>query len=142
MKLAALRKPRCRISSLSPASFSSLTITSAMASTLVGFTTAYPWGYRDYERYEYVQISTLPARDVTRLVNQPVQAIADLIYAASRGSEYVVFSQAQSAEMEMTGALPVGAVQRIEAAISGSPRYREVYRGRDAQIFRLLGGVG
>jgi hypothetical protein len=111
-------------------------------STLVGFTTAYPWGYRDYELYNYVQISTLPPSQVTRLINDPVPAMANLVYAASRGHEYVVFSRAQDAEMEMTGVMPVNGARRIEAALSASRRFWEVYRGPDAQIFALVGSGG
>jgi hypothetical protein len=111
-------------------------------STLVGFTTAYPWGYRNYELYTHVLVSTLPAGQVTHLLNDPVQATAQLTSAGSSANEYVVFSRAQDAEMEMTGVLPVHGVRQIEAAFRTSPRFQEVYRGPDAQIFRLVGQGG
>jgi hypothetical protein len=110
-------------------------------STLVGFTTAYPWGYRNYELYNHVLVSTLPTSKITNVINDPVRAMAQLTGAAN-AHEYVVFSRAQDAEIEMTGGLPVDAVRRIEAVFSTSPRFQEVYSGPDAQIFRLVGKGG
>ncbi len=110
-------------------------------STLVGLTTAYPWAFRDYERYSYQQLVALPASERRALLSNPVGELASLIGPGTPG--YVVFSRAQEAEVEMTGELPAGSTAQIEQAVSTSPRFHEVYRGPDAQIFELSrGGAG
>ncbi|HET8977063.1 MAG TPA: hypothetical protein VFN87_02835 [Solirubrobacteraceae bacterium] len=111
-------------------------------STLVGLTTDYPWGYRNYEYYTYLQISTLAPTDIRKLLADPVARTAGLVARASNGHEYVVFSRAQAADIEMTGGMPAHSPQRLEAALRASPRFAEVYRGPDAQIFKLLPAGG
>ncbi|MGZ6616420.1 MAG: hypothetical protein ACXVFQ_18555 [Solirubrobacteraceae bacterium] len=111
-------------------------------STLVGLTTAYPWGYRNYEYYSYVQLGTLPPNEQLRVLRSPVQQIVDQMGSGGNGHEYVVFSRAQDAEVEMTGALPPGSPRALEDAIRASSRFREVYRGPDAQVFELVGQGG
>ena len=102
-------------------------------SRFIGLTTAYPWAFRYYERYAYVWAAALPNAERRALVSDPVRETLRLIGPAPRG--YVVFSRTQAAEVEMTGILPRGAAGRIESAIARSPRFNEVYRGPDAQIF-------
>jgi hypothetical protein len=107
-------------------------------STLIGITTDYPWAFRNFESDRYVQLSALPVSERRALLSDPVGELASLIGPGHRG--YIAFSRSQEADVQMTGSLPAGSIARFKQALVGGGVH-QVYRGPDAQIFEMTGGL-
>jgi hypothetical protein len=67
----------------------------------------------------------------------PAPELSRLISAGRTGRGYVIVTRSQQADAEMNGVLPAGALARVEKSLQKSVSFREIYRGRDAQIFAL-----
>ena len=110
-------------------------------SMLISGTGNYPWAFRNYELYKYLAIgdqgSPAPASDR----QSGVRAHA-LMAVGAGGSGYLIITRSQRADVEMNGVLPAGSLDRIERAVERSPSFREVYLGRDAQVFALVRTAG
>jgi hypothetical protein len=111
-------------------------------SVLIAATDNYPWAFRNYERYSYVSLGNDEPAGVRRSVlADPLGEVTRLVGAAPARRAYVIITRSQRADIEMNGLLPSGSVDRIERAVQRSPEAHEVYRGPDAQVFEVGGGV-
>lgn len=106
-------------------------------SLFVDGTENYPWAFRDYERYRYVQIALQPAQDRVRILQDPAAGVKRLVAENGGGRAYVIITRSQEADTEMTGMLLANSLQRVSRALTSSPGYRVVYRGPDAVIFAM-----
>jgi hypothetical protein len=97
----------------------------------------YPWAFRNYERYRYLQIALQPAADRKRILDSPAAGIRWLVSHNGGGRAYLIITRSQEAQAEMTGVLLSDSLERIKRAAMQSPDYRVVYRGPDAVIFAL-----
>ncbi|HWH35044.1 MAG TPA: hypothetical protein VNT56_06940 [Acidimicrobiales bacterium] len=89
-----------------------------------------PWKYRDYERYDYLTLTSLWEKD-PRLEDVVHRAAG----AMAAGSSYLIFTRSQQAYTDLLGVMPTGTLRRIEDAVAASPQFALVHRSADASIF-------
>jgi hypothetical protein len=94
-----------------------------------------PWGFMNYEIYDYLRFGTLEAKDRQRVLTDPVGSLADMMVGHHHA--YLIISRQQIAEVEMTGAMPNGSVARVEEALLRSPRFTVIFRNPDAVVLTL-----
>ena len=107
-------------------------------SMLISGTGNYPWAFRNYELYKYLAIGDQGVSLRRRVIADPVSELTQLMGVGAGGRGYLIITRGQRADVEMNGVLPAGSLDRIERAVERSPSVREVYRGRDAQVFVLV----
>ena len=111
--------------------------TAPPGSLLVSGTFNYPWAFSGYERYQYEALSKTPAATRRRLVAAPERTIAGLLRDHDGKGEYVIVGAGQRAEVDMTGVLPRGTLQRVERALRASPDFELVFARPDVNVFEL-----
>ena len=89
-----------------------------------------PWKYRDYERYDYLTLTSLWEED-PRLE----QVVHGAAVAMAAGPSYLIFTRSQQTYTDLLGVMPAGALRRIEDAVAASPQFALVHRSADARIF-------
>jgi hypothetical protein len=108
-------------------------------SVFVSGTDSYPKLFRNYERYRYAPIALEPISRRRRVLTQPIAGIrrvaADI--GGSDAPVYLIITRSQKAEAKMTGVLFPGSLDRLEHAVLQSGLAHSVYRGPDANVFRL-----
>ena len=109
---------------------------------MISFTVNYPWAFRDYERYSYLFLSLEPRQSTEDLLRRPVDKLAELIADPTFTTTYLVVTQSQIAEADMTGSLPRGSIQRMERELAASGRFRTLVNTRGARVWILAGGRG
>jgi hypothetical protein len=97
----------------------------------------WPWAWRNYERYEYFAIDTEPASLRRRAASQPVRTLEALMRDHRRQGAYVILTRSQEAQIDATGIMREGTLQRMARALGRDADFEPVYRGPDASIFRL-----
>jgi hypothetical protein len=114
-------------------------------SLLVDVTNNYPFSFKNYERFVYVSIALEPPTSQARLLAAPAAVLSDWLDNPSYRDGYLIITRSQKIELEEDGAMPVGSIGAIERALLSSPRFRVVFRNRDAVVFSrsstLNGGV-
>jgi hypothetical protein len=108
-------------------------------SIFVSGTQNYPWAFHNYEHYRYLSLAEQPGSVRRRVVRSPVRVIERLVAENGGGPAYVIITRSQKAEVEMTGVMYRGSLERVERALARSPRIRFVYRGPDARVFSITG---
>ncbi len=104
-------------------------------SLIMDGTTSWPFLYENYEEYTYLTISTFDEHGLQNVLNDPVNDIARIM--ANHRSAYFVLNRSQFAEENLTYVLPPGTLERIEALLMSSPRFKVIYQNQDAIIFTL-----
>jgi GT2 family glycosyltransferase len=99
-----------------------------------------PWAFDHYERYRYIALSQETSAIRRRALAHPVETLLDLVEASQARHAYFTVTRSQRAEIDMTGVMPRGSLAAIERAVERSPRFRSVYRGRDASILEVVEG--
>jgi hypothetical protein len=100
----------------------------------------WPLQIRNYENYQYESISNFDANYKAEILNDPVGVIA--LEMSHFSSGYLIISNSQKAEANMTGILPAGSLDRIQNALVKSPVFRVVYQNPDAIVFTLANSNG
>lgn len=113
--------------------------TAPAGSLLVGGVNDYPWAFTHYERYAYASFADLDAEELEAALAAPVSALRELADDEDYTATYFVVTRSQKALVDMTGIMPSGALDRVEAMLIGSPSVALVYRSPDAAVFRLVG---
>jgi hypothetical protein len=106
-------------------------------SLIVSGSFEYPWAWKNYERYEYFAIDREPASLRQRVAREPVPLLEALMRENRRPGAFVVLTRSQAAQVDATGIMRQGTLQRMERALERDPDFAAVYRGPDASIFRL-----
>jgi len=96
-----------------------------------------PGQFKNYERFEYVTLSREPSESSARVLARPAAVLSDWMSDPRYRQAYVFITRGQKAEVESLGVLPQGSLVRVERSLLDSPRFRVVYRNRDATIFSL-----
>jgi O-antigen/teichoic acid export membrane protein len=112
------------------------------------------WKFIDYERYHYERLTGNGAKhEVDLRASAPVlarQTAARMRAAGHSGrfgrrepqQSFLLITRSEEAELDMQGPWPVGALARLERVLAHSPRFRLLYRNRDAVVFSLAGFKG
>ena len=118
-------------------------------SLIVGETTDFPWGFTNFEIYDYERIATLRPEVRRAMVDDPVGQLYDLM--ATHHHAYLVITRTQMFETEMIGAFPravekgacptavcrTQGLKRIQLALTTSPHFRVIYRNPQATVITL-----
>ena len=97
----------------------------------------WPWAWKNYERYEYFAIDTEPASMRRRATREPVRLLEALMREHRRPGAFVVLTRSQEAQIDATGIMREGTLQRMERALERDSDFAAVYRGPHASIFRI-----
>ncbi len=100
----------------------------------------WPLQVRNYENYQYESITSFEESYREQILKDPVDTIAKEM--ANFPSAYLIITNSQKADVNMTGILPAGSLDRIQAALTGSGRFNVVYHNADAIVFTLAGAGG
>jgi GT2 family glycosyltransferase len=109
-------------------------------SLLVSATSNWPYSFQHFEDYQYDWFALDSASLRRQVMSDPVSELATIMSPARHNRAYVIFTPSQSAEVAGLGLLPPGEVDRIEATLLASPRFRVVYRNPNAVVLTLAGG--
>ncbi len=108
-------------------------------SLIIGVTSNLPWAFTHYEQYQYRWLGTEDPSTRLQLIEDPIGAINAAIDAKPAVNEYVILNRGQRVEMEATGKLPVGAVERIGVALRTSARFTVVFDNPDVTVLQRVG---
>ena len=106
-------------------------------SLLIGTTSDFPWAFMNFESYDYMRFAMLETKDRQAILDDPAGVLSDIMAAEGHHHAYLLLSRAQVADVEMTGALPRGALARIEQTLIDSPRFTVIYRNPSAVVITL-----
>jgi len=120
-------------------------------SLIVGETGDFPWGFTNFEIYDYERIATLTPEKRRAIVTDPVGRLHDLM--ATHHHAYLVITRSQTFDTEMEGAFPrvvehgscassvcrTQGMKHIQLALTTSPYFRVIYRNPDALVITLAG---
>jgi hypothetical protein len=100
----------------------------------------WPLQVRNYENYQYESFTSFEESYREQILKDPVDTIAKEM--ANFPSAYLIITNSQKADVNMTGVMPAGSLDKVQAALTGSARFRVVYRNADAIVFTLAGEGG
>ena len=96
----------------------------------------YPSQFVNYERFTYVPLAEERPEDVAAVMADPVAVLGRWL-AQSPSSGFIIFTQSQKAYLNDVGAMPIDALDGIEASLLASARFQLVFANDDASIFAL-----
>jgi hypothetical protein len=112
--------------------------TAPAGALLVDGTWNYPHPLQNYERYTYRSLLTLSERQKSRLSQDPVGVVAELMYDRRYPAAYLIITRGQKAAIEMTGSRPAGFLDNLEQTLTRSGRYQVAFVAKDATIFTRI----
>ncbi len=104
-------------------------------SLLIEGTRSYPGQFMNYERYKYVTLSREPQDSQARVVDDPVEVLSEWMTDPAYTGAYLIITRSQEAEVAEQGVMAAGSLERIDRALSRSPRFERVVDNRDAVVF-------
>ena len=109
-------------------------------SLIIGVTSNLPWAFTHYEQYRYRWLAAEDRATRRQLLDDPVAAVNAAVGAKAAVAAYVILNRGQRVEMEATGKLlPLGAVDRIDLALRGSPQFTVVFSNPDVTVLQRVG---
>lgn len=107
-------------------------------SLLVDATNDYPFSFKNHKRFFFVPIAEEPSASRDRVLADPATALSSWANGRAYRAVYVILTRSQKVEAESDGVLPRWSVDVIQNALLASPRFRVVFRNRDATVFSAL----
>jgi hypothetical protein len=104
---------------------------------LVEGTHDYPTQFRNAEGITYVSLANEPTPSVARVLDRPVQKLAEWLGDTRYKQAYLLITRSQREQTDALGPLPRGALARVEAAVLASPRFQVLYHDKDATLVRV-----
>jgi hypothetical protein len=111
-------------------------------SLIIAVTFAAPGLEMDYDRHEGVQIVDRSLDTRRRLVRDPLTGMEPLLALAHDRPTYIVLNRAQEAALYLNGDMPADFVSRLDAAMAKAPNYTQVFRNKDAVVYRFDRATG
>ena len=108
-------------------------------SLLVEGTADFPTHFANYTDFTYVDISGEPPASYTRILADPAADLHNWLSDPRYLHSFLIITRAQKAEANALGALPLGALDRIENALLASPQFKVLYHDKDAVVFTIPG---
>jgi hypothetical protein len=99
-----------------------------------------PWRAHGYEQYDYVILDYTDARTREIFRNADVDALARRMQTTKGQQTYLIITRSEEAEVDLFSGLPAGRLNRLEEALTASPRFTVVLSNQDAAIFTLADG--
>ena len=113
-------------------------------SQIIAATPNFPDAYRNYNEYTQWWLSDDDPATNAALLADPAgyltgQRQTGWIHQQDpRAYSYIVFTRAQYADVAMDGLLPPGSIQRIQASLAASPRFKVVLQNADGIVYQVL----
>ncbi len=104
-------------------------------SEIVSITANHPWPSKNYEQYTYLWLGLEDAQYRRKLLANPASVLDDVLTDPRHPAAYLVITDSQVAEVNMTGLMPKGSVQEIENALAASPNFTRIYSGPHAIVW-------
>jgi hypothetical protein len=107
-------------------------------SDLIAGSGVLPWRYTGYADYAYdtVLSSTSPV-NLDRPPETVARSVADYMARTPDRRSYLILTRSMSAQADLFGYLPHGAIERLRSALVASPHFRILYQRPDAILFTL-----
>jgi hypothetical protein len=105
-----------------------------------------PWRYVHYRDFQYHQVALLYAWSHHRTQEVPfkrvtlamsAQAAKDRLDHPEATGSFLVVTKSMQPQLDFTSAAPPDTVRRFSAFVEQSPRFQQIYRNRDATIYRF-----
>jgi hypothetical protein len=110
-------------------------------SLIVSATSDFPWGFVNYENYDYERFALEDPHFRQEVLSDPVGALSQVMSLQQHHHAYLILTRAQRFDVEMTGILPTDSLSRIERALIDSPDFLVLYRNPEAVVITLVGPV-
>jgi hypothetical protein len=116
-------------------------------SLLLNMSFNYPWTFHNYEYYTYQSLlgnigagtTSISKTRQLRLLGHPVEVILQMVEDGRYTAAYLIITRSQKADVEESGLMPVGSVDKIERTLMQSRRFKVILVNHDAIIFTLVG---
>jgi hypothetical protein len=121
--------------------------TAPQGSLFLDVTWSYPWAFHNYEYYTYQSLlgnisagtTSISKTQQLRLLRHPVEVISQMMEDGRYTAAYLIITRSQNADVEESGLMPAGSLDRIERALMQSGRFKVILANHDATIFKLAG---
>jgi hypothetical protein len=97
----------------------------------------YPGTFKNYEFFTYVPIDREKPETRSRILNDPVEVLADWLDNERYSRTFLIITRSQKAYIDAVGVMPPGSLDDIERALIQSDQLEIVFANEDATIFRL-----
>lgn len=97
----------------------------------------YPSLFRNYEFYTYVAIESEPGESLEGIIESPASVMVRWMENSRYSGAYLIVTRSMKAEIEMVGTMPPGSLEKIEASLVQSGKFRILYQNEDATIYVL-----
>ncbi len=97
----------------------------------------YPGKFLNYEKFVYVPITEEPPDSVRTILADPAVRLEAWLADPRYARAYILITRSQKADADAEGTLPVGALDRLEGALRGSPKFAMAFENSDAVVFTL-----
>lgn len=101
----------------------------------------YPSQFMNYERFAYVPLAEELPEEIAAVIANPVSVLGRWLQRSPSGG-FIIFTRSQKAYLDDVGVMPVGSLDRIEASLLASARFKLVYANDDARIFTINSAMG
>ena len=108
-------------------------------SLVISATSDFPWGFTNYEMYDYERFALEDPGTRHKVLADPVGAFTDMMSVQKHHHAYLVLTRAQRFDVEMTGLMPPGSLDDIAHALLSSPDFAILYQSPDAMVITLVG---
>jgi hypothetical protein len=90
-----------------------------------------------YERFTCLPIAVQPPSSRAKILADPPVVLSSWMNNRAYRGGYVFLSRNQSVTLQETGGLPRGSLAAVQRRLLASPRFKVIYRNRDATVFTL-----
>ena len=111
-------------------------------SLLVEGSRNYPSQFLNYEHFTYVAIAREPEESQEEVLADPLGKLTAWLDNDDYADAYILFTRSQGIDVDISGPMPEGSIDDIEAALRGSANFRVAFENRDAVVFELSKGHG
>jgi len=98
----------------------------------------YPSMFMNYEYFTYVAIDVEPPESQTKLLANPESVLLSWLSDSSRyDASYLFITRSQKIYTDDIGTLPLGSLDKIQAALEKSDQFEIVFSNQDSVIFKV-----
>ena len=113
--------------------------TAPRGAQIVAADSNYPWAFVHYNWYSYTFLDSISGSLGEAVLRTPADTVAGLMEQGHPPTAYLILTESQAAEIDLSGTWPTGAYSRITNDLLASSRFRVVYRNPDVLILQLAG---
>ncbi len=106
-------------------------------SLLIDGTLEYPTQFEHVDRFTYVTLGTEPTSEVKQVLADPAKWLREWMTDPRYAQGYLIITKSQIAEVEATGQLPRGSLQRAEQQLLAAPGFKVLYHDSDALLITV-----